>query len=123
MTPAEQKNQRRRRRDFLRDLVLLVRSGRAAIRRCEAALAVQLLAAAAFELGVARERYGASASTEWLRRALLRLEHVVAVAFDREPSDIETQVTLALFRANLGERRGPKRAPLRLVAEKAEAAS
>lgn len=117
MTAAEEKRWRYQcRRAFFHDLVLLVRSGRSAIRRGELGLAIQMLSAAAYELGVARERHGATAAAEMLCRSILRLEHVVAHAVDPDPTDVGTRIAMALFRANLGARKGPKRSPLRVLA-------
>lgn len=122
MGRAERTRARQSRRAFFQDLIGLVRSARAAARR-EPGLAIELLAAVSFELGVARERYGENrAAIEWLRRATLRTTHTLMSSF-AEPTDTGTRIALALFRANLGARKGPQRAPLRLLAEKVEVAS
>lgn len=120
MGRAERQRARLLKREFFHDLVGLVRSARAAARRLQPGLAIQLLSAACYELGMARERYGANAATEWLRRAILRQEHLVARAFDLDPVDTSTRIAIALFRASLGARRGPKRSPLRLLATSAK---
>lgn len=108
---------------FWRDLVELVRNARAAARRREAGLAIELLSTCAFEIGIARERFGARASVEMLRRTILRTEHALIAGFAIDPADTGTRIALALFRAHLGVRKGPKRAGLSLLAEKVGVAS
>jgi len=119
MGRIERLRARQARGQFFRDLVTTLKSVRAAVRR-DPGLAVELLAAISFELGVAQERYGENAVVQWLRRAALRTAHKLIHSFE-EPTDTSTRIALALFRSGLGERRPPKRAPLRLVDAKAVA--
>jgi len=120
---CERQAARTERRAFFQELVELVRNARAAARRCEVGLAIELLSTCAFEIGIARERYGARASVEMLRRAILKTEHALITGFAAAPTDTATRIALAIFRAGLGERKGPKRAALRLLPAKAEVAS
>jgi hypothetical protein len=69
------------RRACLSDLVGIVRSARAAVQRRQSALAIHMLATAAFEVGAARNRFGSNAATEGLRRSVCRMERVVVEAF------------------------------------------
>lgn len=68
------------RRAYIRDLVVVMRSARAAVRREQPALAVHMLTTAAFEVGVARCRFGPSAAMEGLQRSVARMERVIAAA-------------------------------------------
>jgi hypothetical protein len=123
MGRSERTRARQEKRDAFRDLIQTIRNARAAARRCQPGLATTLLVEAAFDVGVARHRYGALFVVEGLRRAILHTERLIATAFAIEPVETGTRIALALFRANLGARKGPQRAPLHLLAEKVEAAS
>jgi hypothetical protein len=111
----ERTRARQEKRDTFMDLVQVIRNARAAARRGEPGLASVLVIEAAFQVGMARQRYGATAICEWLRRSIVHTERLIMTAFADEPVDTGTRIALALFRAGLGERKGPKRAPLRLL--------
>lgn len=123
MGRRERTRARHEKRDTFRDLVQIIRNARAAVRRCEPGLASSLLIEAAFEVGLARQRYGTLFVVEGLRRAILHTERLIMVAFAIEPVETGTKIALALFRADLGARKGPQRAPIHLLASKAGAAS
>jgi hypothetical protein len=69
------------RAQYFKDVVATVRSSRAAVQRREPRLAIHMLTVAAFEVGVARNRFGSNAATEALRRSVCRMERVVVEAF------------------------------------------
>jgi len=123
MGRRERTRARQEKRDTFTDLIQVIRNARSAARRHEPGLASVLLIEAAFDVGMARQRYGATAIVEWLRRSIVHTERLIMTAFADEPIDTSTRIALALFRAGLGDRRPPKRASLRLLTPKAEVAS
>jgi hypothetical protein len=123
MGRAARTRARQEKRDTFQDVIQVIRNARAAACRREPGLATALIVEASFDVGMARQRYGALAVVEGLRRAILHTERLIATAFAIEPIETGTKIALALFQANLGERKGPRRAPIRLLPAKAEVAS
>lgn len=118
---------RRRKREYFDGLLSTLYCSRAAVKREQHALALRLLIVAARDLGEVHARYGMSAKVGWLHRSICGIERTLAErffhAFTTEPVDACTRIALALYRAGLGERKPPQRAPLRLLSAKAEVAS
>jgi hypothetical protein len=71
----------RRRREYFHDLVLVLKSGHAAVQRREPRLAIFLLRTAAVDLAEARNKYGMSAKVRLLQRSVGRMQNTLVEAF------------------------------------------